>query len=349
MEIPHHLSESQPIESAQMRAELFALIADSVICTDENGRIVLFNKFAEKTFGYSAAEVLWQHVEMLLPQRHRAVHVHQVRNFASGNDCANRLMGHEREVCGRRKNGEEFPSEATLSRHTIGGRTIMTAVVRDITARRELDRRHETIEHELDHRIKNVFSVVSSLVSLSAKSAASVEDFRDALQERLQALAQAQDLLRRGARGIVSLRDLFFTELSAYRSLDGSNLVIKAENVDLGWNSAQTVALAIHELATNAAKYGAFSDAGGRVTVTCETSKEDEPMLAIEWRETGGPPVKQPTRQGFGTTLIEQIIKRTFHADIILDYRPEGLVCRMIFPKAAVEAIPRPLAMGVRA
>ena len=85
-------------------------------------------------------------------------------------------------------------------------------------------------------------------------------------------------------------------------------------------------------------KYGAFSHVRGRVTVTSEFINKGE-LLAIEWRETGGPTVKPPKRQGFGTKLIEQVIKRTFQADVILDYRPEGLVCRMVLPRATVEAI----------
>lgn len=130
-----------PPQSALMSVDVLALIADAVICTDEDGRIILFNRAAEQSFGYSTPEVIGQHVEMLLPKRHRAEHAHQVRSFASGGGAANRLMGHQREVWGRRKNGEEFPSEATVSRHSVDGRTILTAVHRDITERKELEKR----------------------------------------------------------------------------------------------------------------------------------------------------------------------------------------------------------------
>lgn len=329
-----------PVQAALMGVDVLALIADSVICTDEVGRIVLFNRAAEQSFGYSAAEVIGQHVEMLLPQRYRAEHVHQVRNFASGDGAANRLMGNRREVWSRRKNGEEFPAEARVSRHSVDGRMILTVVHRDITERKELEEQREAIARELDHRIQNVFSVVSSLVSLSAKSAASVDEFRGSLQARLRALAATQAFLRRGARGSIGLRELFLAELAHYRSPDGANVIIKGEPVALCPSAAQTLALALHELATNSAKYGAFSDLRGCVTVTSECMNEgDQRLLAIEWRETGGPPVTPPREQGFGTKLIEQVIKRTFRADVIIEYRPEGLVCRMILPRAALEAI----------
>ncbi|MCG6115262.1 MAG: PAS domain S-box protein [Mesorhizobium sp.] len=341
MESPLLFSVPRPLQSTLMGIDVLALIADSVICTDEEGRILLFNQAAEQSFGYSATEVMGQHVEMLLPERHRAEHAHQVRSFALEDSAENRLMGQQREVWGRRKNGEEFPAEATVSRHSVNGRMVLTVVHRDITERKQLEELHEAIEHELDHRIQNMFSVVSSLVSLSAKSASSVDEFRDSLQDRLRALAATQTFLRRGRRGSISLGELLLAELAHYRNSEGTNLIIQSAPVELGWSAAQTLALALHELATNSAKYGAFSDERGSVTVTSESRSDgEERLIVIEWRESGGPPVKPPSRQGFGTTLIEQVIKRTFQADIIVDYRPEGLVCRMTLPRAAVEAIP---------
>jgi len=330
-----------PLQPALMGGDVLALIADSVICTDEDGRILFFNQAAEQSFGYGAAEVIGERVEMLLPQRHRAQHIHQVRSFALEDGAVNRLMGHRREVSGRRKNGEEFPAEATVSRHTVDGRTILTVVHRDITERRELEEQRESIAHELDHRIRNVLSVVSSLISLSARSAASVGELKDSLQERLRALAATQTFLRRGTRESISLSDLLLAELAHYRSPDGANVIIEGEPVALSPTAVQPLALAIHELATNSAKYGAFSDPRGRVTVTFEGMSEgDERLLSIEWRETGGPPVKPPVRRGFGTAFIEQVIKMTFHAEVSVDYRPEGLVCRMTLPRAKVEEIP---------
>ncbi|MBU4527082.1 MAG: PAS domain S-box protein [Hoeflea sp.] len=327
-----------PLQAALVGVDVLALIADSVICTDIDGRIMLFNRAAEQSFGYRADEVIGQHVEMLLPQSYRADHIHQVRRFALGEGATSRFMGHRREVWSRRKNGEEFPAEATISRHSVDGRTILTVVHRDITERKELEKQHEAIEHELDHRIKNMFSVVSSIVSLSAKTATSVDDFRRSLQDRLRALAATQNFLRRGARGKIGLRELFLAELAHYRSPDETNIVISCDQVVLCPNAAQTLALALHELATNSAKYGAFSDMRGCVAVTSKSiDKGDERLLSIEWLETGGPPVKPPLRKGFGTKLIEQVIKSTFRADVLLDYRPEGLVCRMVLPRAAVE------------
>lgn len=329
------------VQRTLMSADVLALIADSVICTDEEGRILLFNRAAELSFGYSADEVLGEGVEMLLPQRHRAQHARQLRSFASGEGAANRLMGDHREVWGQRKNGEDFPAEATVSRHSVDGKTVLTVVHRDITERKELEEQREVIARELDHRVRNVLSVVSSLVSLSARRAVSVEEFARSLQERLRALAATQTLLWAGKRKNVSLSELLRAELSHYIGADGTNVVIEVEPVALNPTVVQPLALAVHELATNSAKYGALSDPQGRVIVTAEgMSREDEPLLAIEWRETGGPPVKPPSRRGFGTTLIEGIVKRTLQAEVSVDYRPEGLVCRFILPRTKVEQLP---------
>lgn len=335
------LLEPLSLQSALMSVDILSLIADSVICTDEDGRIVAFNRAAEESFGYSAGEVIGQQVEMLLPLRHRAEHVRQVSSFAVEDSVANRLMGHRRQVWGRRKNGEEFPTEAMVSRQTSNGTTILTVVHRDITERKELEEQRETIARELDHRIRNLLSVVSSLVSLSARSAGSVGQFKDSLLKRLSALAATQAALRYGARQSISLSELLLAELAQYRTPDGTNVIIEVPSVSVGSTPAQSLALAFHELATNSAKYGALSAAGGRVTVTSTlTGEGDKCQLVVEWRDAGGPPVKPPTRQGLGTTLIKEVVGRTFRGDVILEYPPEGLICRMTLPKAAVEADP---------
>lgn len=326
--------ELQPV----LNVDVLALVADSVICTDEEGRILVFNAAAELSFGYSASEVIGQQVEILLPQGDRADHVHQVRRFASGAGAPNRLMGRRREVRALRKNGEEFPSEAMVSRQMIDGRTIQTVVHRDITERRELEDLREAAAGELDHRMRNVLSVVNALVSLSAASALNVEEFKQSLTGRLAALAATQNVLRSGPQRSTTLSELILAELAQYQTADGANVAIEGPLVAVGPKAAQLLALAVHELATNSAKYGALHHAGGRVVVTSGFSGEgDSSRLFINWREAGGPPVKPPERQGFGTRLIEQIVARALRAEVVMDYRLEGLICRMTVPRATLD------------
>ncbi|MDO1559787.1 PAS domain S-box protein [Brevundimonas sp. 2R-24] len=324
---------------AALKVDVLALIADSVICTDEDGCVLVFNPAAEKSFGYSAGEVIGRHVEMLLPLRHRAEHARQVREFGSEGNSTHRLMGPRREVWGRRKNGDEFPAEAMVSRQIIDGQTILTVVHRDITARKELEDLREAMAREMDHRMRNVLSVVHSLVSISAADASNVEEFRDSLVGRLKALAASQGALRFGEEKHTSLNEVFLAELAQYQTQGGANVAIDGPSVSVGPKAAQLLALAVHELATNSAKYGALSSPTGRVIVA--TAFKDiggEPLFLIEWREEGGPPVKRPERQGFGTSLIKQVVARALRADVALDYRSDGLICRMTMPHAALEA-----------
>jgi PAS domain S-box-containing protein len=329
-----------PSKPPMVTGDVLALVADSVVCADEEGHILFFNRAAEKAFGYKAFEVIGRPVEMLLPQHHHADHAIQVRSYAFRPGAASRLMGRQREVCGRRKNGEEFPAEAAVSRETVNGSTVLTVVVRDITQRKELEEQREAIANELDHRIKNVLSVVNSLVSLTARSAVNVPEFKEALIKRLGALARTQDALRSRTQLSAPLSDLLDAELEQYRAPDGANIIIEGPAVSVGSGATQTLALAFHELATNSAKYGALSHAKGRVTVTFAYKGEGkESQLVIEWRDSDGPLVKPPTRQGFGTTFIKQVIARTFRADVVLEYPPEGLICRMTLPRTRVEAM----------
>lgn len=322
-----------------LNVDVLALVADSVICTDEDGRILVFNPAAEQSFGYSASEVIGQPVEMLLPRSDRDAHLQKVRAFALGAGDVNRLMGSRREVRGRRKNGEEFPSEAMVSRQTIDGRTILTVVHRDITERKALEDLREAAARELDHRMMNVLTVVNSLISISAASALNVEEFKESLTGRLAALAATQNTLRSGARQSASLSELILTELTQYQTPDGANVAIEGPLVTVGPRAAQILALAVHELATNSAKYGALHHAGGRVVVTSAFEGEgDESLVVIKWREAGGPPVKPPERQGFGTRLIQQVVARALRADVTMDYRPDGLICLMAVPRSALEA-----------
>lgn len=328
---------------SEMSVEVLPLIADAVICTDETGRVLLFNRAAEKSFGYAASEVIGRAVEMLLPRSDAASHAYHLRSFALDDGEASRLMGRRREVRGRRKNGEEFPAEATISRHTVGGKIILTVVHRDVTERKTIEDQRDTIVQELNHRIANVFAVVSSLVSLTAKSATDVSAFKDSLLKRLSALARTQRVLQFGAEHSATLGQLLESELEQYQDYTRENIAIDAPSVFLGSRQAQALALVIHELATNSAKYGALSGASGKlaVTVTSDGEKNEENVV-IQWQESGGPLVISPQRHGFGTTLIGRIFSRIFGTEVVLDFAPEGVSCRLTLPRNKLGVVGSP-------
>ncbi|MEN2786893.1 sensor histidine kinase [Sphingomonas qilianensis] len=320
-----------------MSVDILELVADAVICADASGRIVLFNRAAEQSFGYSADDVIGKYLEILLPERHRAEHARQVQGFALDDRERARFMGRRREVVGRRKTGEEFPAEAMVSRHVIGGRTVLTVVHRDITERKAIEDQREAISRELDHRTRNVLSVVRALVSLSARNADNVATFKESLLGRLSALAATQAVLGFGAQQSTTLSALLRAELDQYRSSDGANIVVAGPDVSVAAGAAQTLALIFHELATNSAKYGALGVDDGCITITSALIA-DADQYSIEWRETGGPVVVPPTRQGFGTTFIKQMGQMTFRHDVIMEYPAEGIVCRITLPSARLVA-----------
>lgn len=173
--------------------------------------------------------------------------------------------------------------------------------------------------------------------SLTSIGSTNVEQFRKSLTGRLSALAKAQSALL-GNKQRASLRELSLAELSPYQTPDEANVAVNVSPVQVGPRAVQVLALAIHELATNSAKHGALSNPEGRIAVTSTFVGEgDRSQVVIEWREAGGPPVQTPKREGFGTRLIKDVVAKSLKADVVMDYRPEGLHFRLTVPTEALE------------
>lgn len=299
-------------------SELLELVADGIVSADEKGRIILFNKAAETLFGYSRAEVLGRPVEILLPQRARDAHREAVAAFAASSEAGNRMMGPRREVTGRRKDGGEFPVEASLSRRLSEGRVVLTVAIRDVTVRRLAEEQRQILSRELAHRFKNMMVVVTSILSLTARYAPTKEALVASLRGRLAALARTHEMLLGSETESADLRALLEGELAPYRIHSSSNVRLTGDPCVLPGPQVVNMALAIHELATNAAKYGALSRATGQVEVSWSS---DDGVLDLHWKETGGPTVGEPKGGGFGTELI----RRLLGGGVRFEYPKEGL------------------------
>ena len=302
--------------------EILSCIADAVISTDEQGKILLFNPAAEKLFGYSATEVLGTSIQLLIPPRFREVHAGDVASFGSAPSESARAMAGEREVFGLRRDGTEFPAEAMLSRRFFGRKALLTVVIRDVSYRIALDEQRNLIASEMAHRFKNIMAVVNAVISLTARSVSSVEEFRDVLEGRLRSISRTQDVLL-GPWHDVQLTELVELELAPFQSDAGNRIRAHGPGLTIPTQQAVSMSLVLHELATNAAKYGSLSNTEGYVQLEWTAEHDgDAHYLLLEWTETGGPPVEPPVRRGFGSDLIGRCFGPS---SSVVKYNPEGL------------------------
>ena len=214
-------------------------------------------------------------------------------------------------------------------------------VVQDVTERKEAEERQKLLIDELNHRVKNTLATVQSLATQTARGTDSPEAFRQAFEGRLIALSQAHDQLTRRHWKSADLRDIVQGATAPHlaRSQESQDqIVIEGEPIMVTPRVALTLALALHELTTNAAKYGALSAPAGRIEVSwrIERRPSQPSLLWLDWRERGGPLVSVPKRQGFGTRFIEGSVASELRGKAKLDYAATGLTCAMEIPLESV-------------
>ncbi len=207
--------------------------------------------------------------------------------------------------------------------------TLVGAVVAvaDIDARRRAEERQELLNQELSHRMKNLLAMVQAIAASTLRGATDMNAAREVLGSRLVALGKAHDVLLGGAAESAPLAAVVREGVGVQESA-GRRVAFEGPDVEIGGKAALSLALTLHELTTNAVKYGSLSVLGGTVAVTASlVGPVDAPRLRIAWTERGGPPVVAPSRKGFGSRLIERGLTAQVNASLTLDYRPEGVVC----------------------
>jgi two-component sensor histidine kinase len=186
--------------------------------------------------------------------------------------------------------------------------------------------------------VKNTLAMVQSIASQTFRSTGVSAQFPEAFQARLQALAQAHDLLTKGEWRGASLREVAEVTLNPHTTPAG-RVKISGPSIALAPGIAVSLHLALHELATNAAKYGALSVEQGRVNLEWAVTDGMVPALRIEWGESGGPTVVPPQRRGFGSRLIERGLAHEVDGEVDLDFSPKGVVCRVVVPLSSRVAV----------
>jgi two-component sensor histidine kinase len=217
----------------------------------------------------------------------------------------------------------------------------------NVTREQEDRERLRLMVNELNHRVKNTLATIQAITALTTRGERDPDKLRDALTTRILALSKAHDILTNEQWTGANLKEIAALTSAPYPPVDGrAQVMFEGPDIRLPPKTAIAVALAFHELATNAAKYGALSVETGLVRVIWTVDMTAKGIrLHIVWRESGGPPVKAPTRKGFGTRLITTGIARDLEGEVRLEYLPQGVVCT-IDASITDDAEGRPLAVG---
>jgi PAS domain S-box-containing protein len=224
-------------------------------------------------------------------------------------------------------------AKAEIERDAQGRALRLVGAHIDVTERKRAEEHLLLLIHELNHRVKNTLATVQSIASQTLRNARSLDEARAAFEERLMALSRAHDVLTRENWEGASLHEIVLQALSPYRARGEDRLYVHGSFVRLDPRMALALAMALQELATNAVKYGALSNAQGSIEIGWEVEADaDGRRLSLTWVERGGPPVTPPQRRGFGSRLIERSLVQDLDGEATLSFESAGLVCRVSAP-----------------
>ncbi len=308
-------------ESERQLASIVASSNDAILSIDMDMNIINWNAAAEKLYGYSREEAIGRSVLMLVPEDRRNEESEILSKISAGETI------HRYETQRLRKGGRPVDVQLSVSPiYDSSGRAIgASKMSQDITARREAERLQRVLIGELNHRVKNVFATV---IAISRQTLDRDGDGRDSVASfnaRLRSMAHAHDLLTHNDWQRADLADLVKQVLNPYPP---EKFEIEGCPVLLPQKAVVSFSLAIHELATNASKYGALSVPQGRVSISW-TYSEASGRLQFKWAERDGPAVEHPTRKGFGSRLIERLLAAEINGQSSISYDPKGVVCEI--------------------
>ena len=326
LEVNRDITDRKQIENAlgetEQRLRWLASIIessdDAIVSKNLDGIVTSWNRGAERIFGHTAAEAIGQPITIVIPEDRQD----------EERDILTRIRRGERidhfETIRQRKDGSLIVVSLTVSpvKNAQGKIVGASKIARDITEQKRSQERIATLAREAEHRSKNVLASVQAAVNLS--NAHTSEDLKRAIEGRIQALANVHSLFVESRWVGADLSTIAAQELGPY-SVQG-RVGIEGPAVFLEPNTAQAFAVSLHELATNAAKYGSLSQNNGQVGLKWVHGADRE--LVLRWIETGGPPVEPPTRKGFGSRVIVGMIEQ-LKGTVRFDWHPSGLVCEI--------------------
>jgi PAS domain S-box-containing protein len=328
LEVNRDVTEQKRIEALlreneqQLRrlASIVESSDDAIVSKNLDGIITSWNKSAQRVFGYTAGESIGRAITIVIPEDRQS----------EEREILTRIRRGERidhfETVRQRKDGSLVEISLTVSpiRNALGKIIGASKIARDITERKKHEAKIEILAREAEHRAKNMLATVQATVHLTQADTA--DGLKHAIAGRIQALANVNALFVESRWTGADVHNLVTQELSPYYQHGETRVLIDGPSILLEPNTAQTIGVCLHELATNAAKYGALSLPEGHVQI--EWSLAADKRLILRWRENGGPLVMAPTRHGFGTRVIEGMIRR-LKGEMHFDWRAEGLACEI--------------------
>jgi PAS domain S-box-containing protein len=323
------ITDRKQAEEAQ--AHLAAIVAcsrDAIISKSLDGTIKSWNKGAEQIYGYSAEEMIGKSIRTLIPSDRqdeeediiaRISRAEQVNNYETVRLC---------------RDGTEVDVSVTVSPIFDSAGNIVGAskIAHDISNRKKAEAREQLLMREVDHRAKNMLTLVQIIARQTAANDA--ETFAQRFDERILALSASHDVLVNSRWQNVPLEELVRSQLAHFQDIFGARIKLSGPSLPITAPAAQAIGMALHELATNAGKYGALSNDEGTIEIAWQLDKDEvsRPGFLMDWTEMGGPKIEKPSRSGFGSTVIDQILSASIEGEVSLDWRPTGLVCHVSCP-----------------
>lgn len=321
---------------AQRLAAIVESSDDAIVSKSLDGTIISWNEGAERLLGYGSDEIIGKSIMTLVPQDRHDEEVGILERVRRGEHIQHY------ETLRQRKDGSLVWVSLTISPlNDAAGKAVgASTIARDMTERRRADEHRKTLMDELNHRVKNMMAVIQSIATQTLGQASTLEEARTAFSSRLINLATAHDLLTRESWESANLSEIVSDTVKPHA--DGkTRFRIEGPDVRLSPSAALAMSMALHELSTNAAKYGALSNENGQVVIAWKIGGSDTARrLVLHWQESGGPRVAKPKTKGFGSRLIERALALELGGEVRVDYESSGLECTIIAPLPAGQELP---------
>ena len=306
---------------------------DAIVSKNLNGIIESWNRGAEALFGYTAEEAIGQSIMILIPPDRRHEETRIIEEIKLGRRVATY------ETIRRHKDGRALDVSITVSplKDPYGRVIGASKIARDNTTRKQTERRIHMLLREVNHRVKNQYSVILSMIRQTGQRATSPMQFEKQVRERIMGLSRSHDLLVQADWDGAKLEALVRAQLEPFA--DPEHFRLEGPDIMLKPNAVQYLGIAIHELATNAVKYGALSERGGHIVVEWQiVPGSDGNRFQLSWSEHGAPQFTIPERKGFGTVVLEKVTPAALDGRGTVSYAPTGMKWRLDTPCEQIAA-----------